>query len=310
MFDARSLRLAHILLVHKNPDQVNAFVRQLTAEGQADVYIHVDAKCPESMVQAIASGGNVHVLKERVSVTWGDYNSIEATLLLLRAVHDSGKDHDYVCLNSGQDLLVRDGLAAHLAENRGRLFLEAERFEKDDPRNYYWRIRWPRSARNLYDWPLHPYRLMRAALRVLFARGINLRPNPHPLPDNWLFHRGSQWFCITGAAVAYILDFLTRNPSYEAAFRASLVPDMSFFQTLLMNSPLAQQVTGHNLTYLNFGTTFGDNNHPVALTMNDVPAIEASGRFFARKFEPAVDAHVIRHFCEKVGVCPDALVTV
>jgi len=302
MAEIHDLRVAHMLLVHKNPDQVNALVRQLLAEGHADVYIHVDAKCTEEVIRAIASGSSVTVLDDRVSVTWGDYNTIDATLLLLKAVRAAGKSYDFVTLNSGQDLLVRDGLTAFLAANQGKIFLEAERFEENDPRNFYWRIRWPVVTRNVYDSALHPYRLLRAALRSFYFWGINLRPNPHALPDRWLFHRGSQWFCITGEAAGYILDFLAQNPAYELAFKDSLVPDMSFFQTLLMNSPLAAQVTGANLTYLNFGTTYGDSNHPVVLTMNDVPAIESSGRFFARKFEPTVDADVIRYFCEKVGV--------
>ena len=109
---------------------------------------------------------------------------------------------------------------------------------------YYWRIRWPRVARNLYEWPLHPFRLMRAALRVLYARGFNLRPNPHPLPGNWLLHHGSQWFCLSGEAVGDVLDYLARDPSFEAVFSDSLIPDMTFFHTLIMNSPLAAQVTG------------------------------------------------------------------
>lgn len=299
-----AIRLAHILLVHKNPEQVNTFVHQLAGDGRADVYIHVDAKCPDAMVQAIAPAPNVMVLQDRVSVTWGDYNTIEATLLLLSAVRASGKHYDFVSLNSGQDLLVRKGLSDFLSANTGKIFLEAERFERTDPRNFYWRIRWPRFARNIYDWPLHPYRLMRAALRKLFALGINLRPNRHSLPENWLFHRGSQWFCISGEAVEYILNYLVRNPCYADVLRDSLVPDMSFFQTLIMNSPLAERVTGKNLTYLNFGTTYGENNHPVVLTMNDVAAIETSGRFFARKFESAIDAEVIRYFRAGCGTAP------
>ena len=61
-------------------------------------------------------------------------------------------------------------------------------------------------------------------------------------------------------------------------------------------------LTGENLTYLNFGKTRRDHNHPVSLTMGEARAVESSGRFFARKFDPAVDAEVIRYFSAKYGV--------
>lgn len=307
--DMGNLLCAQILLVHKNPEQVNAFVQQLAIDCRADVYIHIDAKCSDAMVRAIASGPRVSVLKERVSVSWGDHNMIDATLLLLRAVRASGKNYDFVCLNSGQDLLVRAGLAAHLARNRGMIFMQAKRCESHDPHNFYWRIRWPRITRNRYEWALHPYRLLRAAMGVLYMRGLNLRPNPRNLPENWFFYHGAQWFCLSGEAAEYILDYLDRNPAFEAVFKDSLVPDMSFFQTLIMNSPLANQVTGAHLTYLNFGETYRDKNHAVVLTMKDVPAIENSGGFFARKFDQTVDADVIHHFCRMSNALPKATAT-
>src|ERR1039458_1126752 len=112
------LRVAHILLAHKNLEQVNAFVRQIESDGCSDVYIHADAKCPDLTVRAIVTGTGAKVLPARVSVNWGDFTMIEATLKLLRAVQQSGKVYDFVLLNSGQDLLVRAGLHEHLAANK------------------------------------------------------------------------------------------------------------------------------------------------------------------------------------------------
>ena len=295
------LRLAHILLVHKNPEQVNAFVRQIAGDGGADVYIHVDAKCHEAMVRAIVSGGSVSVLKERVQVTWGDFNVIEATLRLLRAVRASGKAYDFISLNSGQDLLVRDGLREYLAANRNRVFMSARRIGPGDPQNSAWKIRWPRVTRNLYDSPFHPYRLLRAGLVRLYTFGLNLRPNPLALPEGWNFYCDAQWLCMPGVTADYILDYVGQNPDYCRLFQDSLAPDEFFFTTLIMNSPYAAQVTGSHLTHLNFGRTLRDKNHPVVITTEDIPTIEDSGRFFARKFDQAVDEEAIRYFSDRYG---------
>ena len=299
------LRLAHLLLVHKNPDQVNAFLKQIARDGRADVYVHVDKKSPEAVLEGIAGGPNVHVLSERIEVTWGDFSMIDATLLLLRKMRGSGRSYDFVCLNSGQDLLVKDGLAEHLARNRGAIFMDPGRIEPGDPRSSSWRIRWPRVTRNRFDSPLHPFRLLRAGLGRLYSWGVNLCPNPRALPDHHVFHRGSQWFCLPGEAAGYMLDYLDRNPACYEVFKEALVPDMSFFHTLIMNSPYAERVAGEILTYLNFGKSYKDNNHAVVLTMKDVPDIEKSGKYFARKFDAGVDNRVIAYFCDRVESPPE-----
>lgn len=292
------IRVAHVILVHKNPEQANTFIRQLVATGNADAFIHIDAKCPDSLSKAILTGPSVHIVPTRVSVGWADFSMIEATLAALRAVRDSGIQYDFVTVNSGQDLLVRDGLHAHLAANPDTTFMQATRFPSAAPGNYVWRIQWPASARGSSS-PWHWSRFLRIAFRLLYARGLNPRPNPHLLPAGWDYFSGSQWICMSRPAFHYALDYLDRNPSFCEIFRHSVVPDMAFFQTLIMNSPHAAQVSGQNLTFLNFGKSFRTCNSPVTLTMADVSAIESSGRFFARKFEQSEDSAVIDYFSRK-----------
>lgn len=296
-------RIAHMLMVHKNPEQVNVLLRQLAGEGQSDVYVHVDAKCPDSFVEALWHGPTVTFLTERISVSWGDYNNIEATFLLMNAVLATGIAYDYLALNSGQCLLIRDGLPEFLAKHRGKVFVEAEFCGPGDFRHFFQQIRWPKKLRALYDGPLNPYRALRGLLRILFLRGINLLPNPHKLPEGWTLHRGSQWICVPKEAAEYILEYTRAHPEYEDAFRHALTPDMLYFQTLLMHSPFKDRVTDATITHFTWGTGRRGVNHPVLLTMKDVPRLEAlEGRYFARKFESGADPEVIAYFGGKYAV--------
>lgn len=294
--DLRDLSLAFLLLVHKNPEQVNEFVHQICQERRANVFIHVDEKCPDSIVQAIAVRPGVTVLQNRVCVTWGDFSMIDATLLLLRAARASGKNYDFVSLNSGQDLLVRAGLHEHLARNAGAIYMASRRISENDSQNNAWAVSWPKVARNIYEFPYHPFRLMRAGMRALYARGLNIRPNSLELPHGWGFYRGSQWMCLPGDVADYVLNYVDSHPDYCDLLRESLVPDEFFFTTLIMNSPHAHRAAGHNLTYLNFRQTRTERNHPIRLTIHDIAKIESSGRFFARKFDEKCDSDVIRYF--------------
>lgn len=290
------MRAAFLVLAHKNPDRIDALARQLTADGVSEAFVHVDAKAPAAVHAGIARGPRVTVLEDRVPVVWGDISQVDATLRLLRAALACGRPFDWVVLLSGQDLMVRDGLGAFLDADPKALHLEARRIEDGDPQTNAWRVRWPKVTRNLYDSPWHPYRLLRAGLRKLFVWGIEPLRNPRSLPEGWTFHRGSQWWAVPAEAARWMIGFVDANPSYRETLAASLTPDEFFFHTAWMNSPFAGRSRGKNLTFLNFGKTYRDNNHPVPLTMADVPAIEASGRYFARKFEPTVDAAVIERF--------------
>jgi hypothetical protein len=296
------LKLAYLLCVHNLPEQANTFIRLARAHDDADVFVHVDRKCHPSVAASIERGSGVTVLDERVTVTWADRSLTDAILMLMRAMRATGKKYDFVSLNSVQDLPVRHGLSAALAKRPDAVHMNAHRADPADGRQtFYWNVRWPRSVYGRFERPLHPRRLLRAGLRKLYTWGINLRPNRRTLPRGWDVYRGSTWFCMPGDAALDLLDFLDANPSYYDYFEDALGVDEFFIHTWVMNSRWAARCTGENLTYLNFGKTARDRNHPVPLTLGDVPAIEASGRFFARKFDPGVDRRVIDYFTEKLA---------
>ncbi|MDA8387805.1 MAG: hypothetical protein M0Z58_03940 [Nitrospiraceae bacterium] len=226
------LRIAYLLQVHRDPRQLNRFIGQLSGDGNCDIYVHVDKK---SAMPMIASGGNVRVLEESVDVRWGDISIVDATLCLLRSLKRSNRKYDFVCLRSGQDLLVRNGLSEYLNGNRGKIFMNAQRIGAGSPEACFWAIKWPGLARRRYDSFLHPMRILRAALIRLYGGGINLLPNRNKPPMD--IYRGTQWFCLPGDVAQYVVDFIEDNPWYYDAFKDSLAPDEYFFQTLIMNSP-------------------------------------------------------------------------
>lgn len=289
--------IAYILQVHRGPGQINKFIRQLAADRHSDIYIHIDRKSMRAISHEIMSGGNIEIIKDNVEVIWGDISQVDATLSLLKSQKKSRKKYDFVCFRSGQDLLVRNGLHNHLKRNKGKIFMNAKKIENSASESYFWKVQWPKFTRHRYDSIFHPYRILRPALIGLYNLGVNIIPNRNRLPMN--VYRGSSWFCIPFEVAEYIIDYLEKNPWYYEAFRNALAPDEYFFQTIIMNSPYASGIVCDNLTYLNFGKSYSDNNHPVTLKMKDLPEIEASGKFFARKFDESVDKEIIEYFYRK-----------
>ncbi|SDZ63330.1 Core-2/I-Branching enzyme [Evansella caseinilytica] len=292
-------RTAFLLQVHKNPDQINAFIHQLISNGQADVFIHVDKQNAKELNDKITTGSRVKILEQNIDCIWGDISQVDTTLLLLREAVNAKNDYDYVCLRSGQDLLVRNGFKDFLAANNGRLFFRLKEVSHDNLGLMH--INWPKITRKRYS-AVHPIRIYRRLLQGFYRHGMNILPNKQYFPEDYQFYVGSQWFTIPLEAAQYIVDFIDDNPWYYRFFENTLCPDEWFFTTLMMNSEYKHQVINDNFMFLKWGVKFGERNSPTYLTNDDIQAIEASGHFFARKFDASVDSDVIDYFSRKVSL--------
>jgi hypothetical protein len=222
-------RTAFILQIHKNQNQVNKFIQQLIAKDQADVYVHIDKRKHETMKEKIINNENVRVLEQGIVCEWGDFSQIDTTILLLREVLASEKLYDFVCLRSGQDLLVRNGFQGFLAENKGKIFMDF--FDISWKNKGAMKMNWPKITRRRYT-TAHPFRIYRRIVKALYDKGINLFPNPHYWPEEYDFYCGSQWFTIPFDVARYMIDFLDENKWYYEYFKDTYTPDEWFFHTL------------------------------------------------------------------------------
>ncbi|MEH7112171.1 beta-1,6-N-acetylglucosaminyltransferase [Neobacillus niacini] len=293
-----SLRTAFIIQIHKNPEQVNKFITQLIAEGQADVFVHIDKKNYEKLHQDIFKSPNVRVLQYSINCEWGDISQVDTTILLLREVLASKNKYDFVCLRSGQDLLVKDGFKDYLMNNKNKIFMNNRQMSDKDLG--FMKINWPKITRKRYT-TTHPIRIYRKLLLNFYSKGLNIYPNINKWPKELSFYKGSQWFTVPFEVAKYIIEFLNENVWYYRFFENSLVPDESFFHTLIMNSHFKSNVINNNLMFLKWGETLSGRNSPQDLTSEDLNKIVDSNQYFARKFDEDIDNSVIDYFANNVN---------
>jgi len=291
------LRTAYLLQIHKNPVQVNQFIKQLLSEGEADVFVHIDKRTYENVNEKIVRSPNVTVLQRSIVCEWGDISQIDATILLLREAVASNNEYDYVCLRSGQDLLVKEGFKEFLLKNQGKIFMKIRKMNRK--KMGFMKMNWPKVTRKRYT-TAHPIRIYRRLILSLYSRGINISPNSNHFPLEYTFYNGSQWFTIPFETAKYIIKFLDKNEWYYKFFENTLVPDEWFFHTLLMNSHFKHDVVNDNLMFFKWGEKLSERNSPQELTAKDIPFIENSNRYFARKFDENVDQSVIEYFTSRV----------
>ena len=277
--------------------------RILALSPGGQVVLHHDGRT-EPMVWATPPGPRVHVVEPQ-AMDWGGFTMVAATAKVLEYV-DGHVPFDRCALLSGQDYPVTD-LALwedRISEEGCDYVLSAQEVEFDRHRPRRLLVADEFYVRYAYRWrPLGrvPTVAVPAANRLaaLVGRGPLLLTRPFkgrqrlgvarrsPFDDGWRCYKGSQWMALSRAAVRRILDVMDRRPELARYYAGILVPDESFFQTILCNQPDLHGCDER----LTFTTWAGSGRaHPRVLRVADAAAAVASGCAFARKFDVDIDA--------------------
>jgi Core-2/I-Branching enzyme len=267
------VRIAYVISAYRRPGHLVRLVRRLAAD-DVRFFIHVDKKTREpicrEMVNGVASLGTASFVP-RHTCHWGGFGHVAASLKGIAAIAGSGFDPDYTILLSGQDYPIKSDRAI-------REFLTAR-----DGRSSFLHFPIPTphwkggGLPRFRDWHL---RWRRLHVRLPLRRRLPLGLTP------W---GGSAYWVLSRRAREHIQRFVDEHPEYVRFFQHVDIPDESFFQTILLNSPLASECDDIRLHY----TEWGRLPAPAVLTQDDYPHLVESPCLFARKFDPEVDARVL-----------------
>lgn len=272
------MRIGYIIVAHTMPELVVRLVDRLRSDN-ASFFIHVDRRAPASVMQTVqrelGAAADV-VLLPRHRCGWATFGQLEATLEGVRAVLEAPAKLDYAVLLTGQDYPLR-----------GPRAIEAF-FEQAAGRSY------------ISLWPATERFLDRVRYRHWFGTVLGRRVRvPHPLvplkiprrlPGDLPPFTGTPHWSLSRACLRHIGDVMAQQPAIVRSFRWTAHPDESFFQTILMSSPLARTIVDDDLRHIDHPPGAAS---PRILTADDLPALRASPALFARKFDPAVDAGVL-----------------
>jgi hypothetical protein len=297
------MRLAWLVLAHKHPEQLGRLVRRLAFD-DSQVFIHVDRDTAtdvyRSMENDLRKLANVTFLT-RYRVDWGGTRTsqLRATLAGLEEILSRGAPFDRLTLLSGQDYLLRPtaDIASFFEEHRTESYIEHFPLPRGAGRCYAGnldRIGWEvdggvhRYERWYFRWRGLHWRFPNAVLRV---------PVRRKLPDGLTPFGGEAYWSLPRRAVDYVHGFSRERPKVVRFFRHVACPEEMFFQTVLLNSPLRDEVVNDQLRYIEWHF---EDDHPVVLTAADFDDIVRSGALFARKFDVTVDSTVLDMIDERI----------
>lgn len=280
------MRIAHLIMVHKNPNQVIRLIERLH-HPNADFYIHLDAKSNIEDFKKVSSLNQVSFISNRINCNWGGNSLLIGILTSLNEILSYGKYYDFINLLSAQDYPLKSAEEIHkyFENNIGRNFVHYESADS----------LWLKKAKQRYE-KYHftdlnfpgKYFIERIANKFLPVREF-------PVPVKLFGGCKSTWWTITAECALHIKEEFWNNNKLQKFLKYCWGTDEFVLTTLIMNSPYADMTNSDNLRYIDWSE---GNAHPKLLNTSDFETIKKSGMLFARKFE--MDEAVLKQIDEEL----------
>lgn len=306
-------KLAVLLLVHKNTEQVKRLVNKMD-DDNIDVYIHCDKRWNtgfEELKKFFQSKNNIYIIEDRVYTDLDSFNLAEAPLKMIGYSKKIGMKYNYYALLSGQDYPLVS--SKELLDNLDCLYpkplIDCVPYEKNNfvhtkfasyglyrkcERTIYTKIR-NRKIAHMVVFPV-----------VVFWKTIgdsiyNLKRSFDRM--NVGLYGGSAWWILPDIAIDYIYDEYRNNPKLMKLLSKAFTPEENFYQIMTMQSPAKNLVDINNFeteqkckTYAHFRPEGKEiTGHPYIFTIDDKDLISKikNDYFFARKFDVQKDFKIL-----------------
>lgn len=273
------MQIAHVILAHKSPDQLNRLVGKLV-HPCCSVYVHLDARIDIDPFRRTINHPNVYFISKRIKVNWGGFSQVRAFLNSITECLSLNPQLGYFNFLSGQDYPLKSmsQFESYLSSTQGSAFME---FVTEGD---LWLQEAGKRVSQYHLTDLNffgRYTLEKAVNKILPRRR---------LPDNFKLVGRSQWFTMDRECAEYILDVVARKKDLVRCFKHSWGADELFFQSIIYNSHLKYKLVNNNLRYIDWSRKEAS---PKVLTTDDIDKLSCSDKFFARKFDSKIDEHVL-----------------
>ena len=287
----------HALLIQAHQD-ISYFIKLAKIQPNVNFYVHMDAKSAYFPDAETAQLANVFLLKDRITVRWGGFSQIEATLKLFETAF-ANEDNAYFHLLSGEDVVLQPFEVIE-KQWQQRFDFQAMMTCEIAPQYAYRFIMDSPHADS--DWQ----RQLTGKIITKLQQGVaKIKIYHSPI------YFGSQWFSVTRADWEKIMPF---TDEYSDFFRHKLVPDEHFFQTLICekltqqnqseqehsqqqesqqqpsqkNSANQLRLSNNNKRLIVFDKAINNGNSPIYLDLLKLERAKFDGYWFARKVKKDV----------------------
>lgn len=277
------MRTAHLIIAHKNPDQIERMIKRLQ-HPDFDFYIHVDKKVAIELFFNVKSLPNVYFIKNRIDVKWACYDQVKATLISIVEICSLGEKYGFINHLSGQDYPIKpvEELAHFFKNNLGKEFITYRDILDD------WK-----EAQMRY----HRFHFINIRIngKMIFGREIleklaRLILGKRKLPYSLRPYGGSAFWMLSPEVALYVAKKIENDKRLRRFFYFTWASDEFLFQTIILNSIFKERVVNKNYRYIDWSEK---RENPKTLVEDDFWKLKESTMLFARKFDMAEDKKIL-----------------
>lgn len=282
--------IGFILLTHQDSPQIERLIEKLNIMFDFPLIVwHHDFS--QSPLPITNPPPNVEVIQPSIPTRWAGFSIVEATIKCIESMYHKPNSPDWFVLLSGSDYPIKS--AKKIIDDL-----------MSGPYDAYIHHELVSYGEQFSPWIQHCHkRYCSVRLRVpILNRRLTPKIKTFQIDSPWLVNRflpfsddfkcyaGAQWFCANRHSAEQILASRTKHQAFETHYKSVLIPDESYFHTLLCNAPHLK-ICGDPLRLVNW--TPQDACHPQALTIKDLPKLTASHCHFARKLDMNIDSELL-----------------
>jgi hypothetical protein len=295
-------RVVYFVLSHKNVPQVLRLIGRIRRDvPESLILVHHDATNEPFAHAAVEEDPHVHVLSRSIHGEWGSYALVEIALYGIDDLHARAVAFDYLVLLSGQDYPtgnLREFETSLAASGDGFIETNPDPGTLLDRYRFSW-LRFPSALEfgvlhRIIGW-LTRFNERQPYVRFLSGRvgcRIGLLPRTLPLGPGMQLRKGTQWWALSARAIAFVREFVERNPAFVRHYRdRTIMPDESFFHTILSDPSGAFALVDDDRRFTKWAAR--SSASPEILRATDLDEIASSGAAFARKFDTRVDEEIL-----------------
>lgn len=270
-----------LVTAYKDYDSLLVLTQQLLDYGE--VYIHIDRKSKSITEENLKCLNQIKGCKafSKYSISWGSFSHVEAIIELMRhSLQDYAEN--YIHLITGEDMPVQS------ADKFVSKFNHSDKIYMDviDPKDQSAKIKeryqyvnfFPNAnVKNPFLWQVQQFTI---GVQKLFKK-----PN-QKIGQFETIYKGLVYVSLPSEVGKYILEICDKQDGFIKDLKRCQLPEEFLFQTIIMNSKYAKNVSNTNARYLNWER--GNGASPAYIDESDYSKIVEGDYFFARKFHPSI----------------------
>lgn len=280
-------RIAYIISADRDDLHLKRLINAL--DYNADFYVHVDIK--SDILSFKKQLGDKVIFVPSHWISWGAFSQVEYQKELLGAVINSGIKYSRIVSLSGLDypLEEKKELYNYFIQNSQKELISGYKLSHSNNKQQLSKITIYHFFRDLkwknQWWKNKIIVLSRITMKILPIRKKNYTWINGKRVDVYM---GSSWWGITLPCAHYVYNKLCTENRMMNYFKTSFTPDEMCIQTIVFNSPFAQNAILHEgeypglekltpLHYINYGKCIK------ILTEEDYITLKNSNKMFCRK---------------------------